>query len=357
MKQFFLILIILICGCHKTKKPQVLEEVPLTGSSEINFPERLSEWGFFEKPMHLLTPVAGIIPYDLNTPLFSDYSQKARFVSLPEGKQAVYDSAETMHFPKGTILIKNFYYQNELQSTSGTRRLIETRLLINEGKDWQPLTYVWNDEQTEGYLEIAGQSVPVSWKDEKGVLQQVNYSVPNLAQCKSCHERSGSLVPIGPTARQLNRLHVYGDETANQLTQWQKLGLLTAVPPTVEWPVIPVWDDEATGTLDERARAWLEINCANCHSRVGPAKNTGLYLTYNENDAYKLGIWKPPVAAGRGSGGLSYSIVPGAPDRSILVHRIESLDPGVMMPEVGRKMRHEEGIALIREWIKEMEPQ
>lgn len=78
---------------------------------------------------------------------------------------------------------------------------------------------------------------------------------------------------------------------------------------------------------------------------------TGLYLTFDETDPYKLGIYKPPVAAGRGSGGLKYSIVPGKPEESILIHRIESLDPGAMMPEVGRKVRHEEGIELVREWV------
>src|SRR5690606_5381795 len=97
------------------------------------------------------------------------------------------------------------------------------------------------------------------------------------------------------------------------------------------------------------------INCAHCHRAEGPARNTGLYLTFAEGDPYKLGVRKPPVAAGRGSGGLKYGIVPGEPEESILMHRIESLDPGVMMPEVGRKMRHEEGIALVRDWIKAME--
>lgn len=67
-----------------------------------------------------------------------------------------------------------------------------------------------------------------------------------------------------------------------------------------------------------------------------------------------LGIGKAPVAAGKGSGGRMFSIVPGSPDESILVYRIESTDPGVMMPEMGRRLVHEEGVSLIREWIQSM---
>ena len=107
--------------------------------------------------------------------------------------------------------------------------------------------------------------------------------------------------------------------------------------------------------LDKRARAWLEINCMHCHNPVGPANTTGFVLDYFETDPIKLGVMKPPVAAGRGSGGLLFDIVPGKPEESILVHRIESTDPGVMMPELPRRLVHKESAKLIRAWIKAME--
>ena len=92
-----------------------------------------------------------------------------------------------------------------------------------------------------------------------------------------------------------------------------------------------------------------------CHRADGPAKNSGLYLLASENDPSRLGVGKAPVAAGKGSGGLLYGIVPGKPDESILQYRIESVHPGVMMPELGRSITHEEGVALVRQWIKEMQ--
>ena len=67
-----------------------------------------------------------------------------------------------------------------------------------------------------------------------------------------------------------------------------------------------------------------------------------------------LGSYKKPVATGRGSGGLKYSIVPGKPDQSILLHRMESMDPGGMMPEAGRSLSHDEAAEMIRDWIAQM---
>ena len=104
----------------------------------------------------------------------------------------------------------------------------------------------------------------------------------------------------------------------------------------------------------DRARAYLEINCAHCHSADGPAKTSGLMLDYHETNPAALGVGKAPVAAGRGSGGRFYGIVPGKPDASIMVYRMEATDPELMMPEMGRKQTHEEGVALVREWIAGM---
>ena len=122
-------------------------------------------------------------------------------------------------------------------------------------------------------------------------------------------------------------------------------------------PRLPGWPSGTTprsGTLDARARAWLEINCAHCHNPDGPARNSGLDLLASQRNPTSFGIFKTPVAAGLGSGGLSYDIVPGQPDQSILAYRIASTHPGVMMPELGKRLVHEEGVALIRQWIAAM---
>jgi len=133
------------------------------------------------------------------------------------------------------------------------------------------------------------------------------------------------------------------------------VGILEGAPASPDRaPRVPVWDDPATGSLEDRARTYLEINCAHCHSPGGPGRTTGLDLTWGPQQPVELGVYKYPVAAGRGSGDRLFGIVPGKPDESILMFRLTSLDPGVMMPELGRRMVHEEGVALLRDWIVAM---
>jgi hypothetical protein len=113
-----------------------------------------------------------------------------------------------------------------------------------------------------------------------------------------------------------------------------------------------VWDDARTGDLNARARAYLEANCAHCHSRSGPASTSGLFLDIAEKDPAHLGVNKAPVAAGRGAGNLQFDIKPGDPEHSIMSFRMKTNDPAIAMPEIGREQVHKEGVALIEEWIR-----
>jgi uncharacterized repeat protein (TIGR03806 family) len=315
---------------------------------------KLSEYGFFVGPMADLKPATDLVPYALNTPLFTDYAEKARFLRLPEGKKAVYNDSTVFVFPQGTTLIKNFYYPLDMRDMSKGREIIETRLLILEEKGWKALPYIWNKEQTDAFLDVAGETRQVRYLDANGKSRQHAYIVPNLNQCKGCHNRSELMEPIGPSARQLNGLAEIEGKKQDQLDYWASHGLIDGLPEKSSRPLGVVWNDPGTGTLDQRARAWLDINCGHCHRRGGPASSSGLYLDIHEQDPLKLGVGKTPVAAGRGSGNLQVSIYPGQPDKSIMIYRMQSTDPGVMMPELGRSMNHSEGIALIRSWIKEM---
>jgi len=319
-------------------------------------PESLSAWGFFTGNLADQQPAAGVVPYRLNTPLFSDYAEKLRFVRLPAGQSVPYTPDDVLAFPVGTVLIKTFYFPTDFRQPDKGRRLLETRLLVHEATGWKALEYVWNAEQTDATLEVAGEQTSVVYTDASGKNHRQLYVMPNLNQCKGCHNRNETLMPIGPSARQLNGNLTYADGTANQLTYWQQHGLLTDLPALASVPKTPVWNDPATGSLDARARAWLDINCAHCHRPDGPASTSGLNLRHTETNPTAWGVQKTPVAAGRGSGGRQFDIVPGKPDESILVYRMESTDPGVMMPEVARKVTHREGVALVREWIRAMHP-
>lgn len=344
-----------LLSCQQSKQAKVEIRLPKgsdeTISEQLQYAAlgftKLSEYDFFKGKLSNLTPAENVLPYDLNTPLFSDYAKKKRFIYLPKGEKIGYREKEVLDFPVGTILIKNFYYDAG-QLNASSDKILETRLLIHKNDGWVALPYIWNTEQTEAYLEITGGKIPLMLAG-KG---QVNYNIPDMNQCKSCHDKGGRMTPIGPSVRQLNRPNLPDSSGVNQLTQMANMNWLEI--PDDELPKLAQWNDETSGSLGERARAYLDINCAHCHNDQGPAKNSGLNLTIHESDPYRLGVNKKPVAAGRGSANLKYGIVPSEPNASILVHRMQTTEPGTMMPELGRTVPHEEGIALIKSWIEKM---
>lgn len=316
--------------------------------------QKLSDYEFFQGKLAELKPAKNVIPYELNSPLFSDYAHKARFVKFPVGTSADYNAEEVLEFPVGTILIKNFYYPSDFRKPDGEKRIIETRLLLHKKDGWQALPYVWNDEQTEAFLQLTGATKNVSWLDEEGKQQQIAYAGPNMNQCKSCHSFNGKIKPIGPSARQLNKDYHFESGTQNQLQYLADEKYLKNLPSQNEIPKLVNYQNHAA-PLDDRARAYLEINCGHCHRKEGPAKNSALELLSKVDNPAAWGVGKTPIAAGKGSGGFKYDILPGHPEQSILLYRMNSLDPGIMMPELGRKMVHKEGVALVKQWIAEMD--
>ncbi|WP_417621133.1 SO2930 family diheme c-type cytochrome [Parasphingorhabdus sp.] len=301
-------------------------------------PRSLSDYRFF-KDKAGWQPNDRVVPYALNTPLFTDYAEKYRFIYVPQGKQAKADGDGLLDFPVGSALIKSFGYEID-----GKPRLLETRVLLHRADGWLALPYVWNDAQTEAKLKVAGARIAVTFTDPSGSARSISYGVPNKNQCKECHALSGAVTPIGPKARNLTH--------GGQLVDFARLGLIDREP-QVDYPIL-AWG-EATASVNDRARGYLDVNCAHCHNINGSASNSGLFLTYEEQMPVRLGIHKRPVAAGRGSGTHDFDIDPGAPGDSIMIYRLNSLEPGISMPEVGRTTVHEEGVALLSQWIAAME--
>ncbi|MBS0331665.1 MAG: hypothetical protein JSS35_02755 [Proteobacteria bacterium] len=299
-------------------------------------------------------PNAGVTPYALNTPLFSDYAEKSRFLYLPPGTRATYRPQGALDFPVGAVLVKSFAYPADFRKPTDKVRVVETRLLIHRRRGWVALAYVWNEAQTQAVLKRAGTRVDVSFADAHGKATQIDYHVPNQNQCKECHSLSGRLTPIGPKARNLNGDFPYPDGAENQLAHWTRIGLLAGAPTPDKAPRTAVWNDPAE-PLDARARAYLDGNCGHCHNPKGAASNSGLFLNLEEARPARYGVGKRPVAAGKGAGDLVTDLVPGKPDASIIVYRMASTEPGVMMPELGRSVVHQEGVALIREYIAKLE--
>jgi uncharacterized repeat protein (TIGR03806 family) len=298
-------------------------------------------------------PNGGLTPYDVATPLFSDYADKHRLIYLPPGAKARFAGPGLIDLPVGTVLVKTFAYPADFRRPTQNVRLVETRLLIHRADGWAPLTYVWNAAQDQAVLKRTGQRMPIGFIDAAGRARQVSYEVPNVNQCKQCHGQNGATTPLGPKARNLNWTYAYPGGAENQLAHWTRLGLLEGAPAPGEIPATPLWADAKT-PVGARARAYLDANCAHCHSRAGYASNSGLYLSLEETNASALGVGKRPVAAGRGSGGLEFGIDPGHPERSILLYRMISNEPGVMMPQIGRSVAHDEGVEAVRAYIAAM---
>lgn len=317
--------------------------------------EKLSEYGFFKNRLADLIPSDEVVPFDINTPLFSNYAEKLRFIKVPSGKKIIYNDSTWFDMPVGTILIKNFYFPVDFRHREKGRAILETRLLVNEEKGWVAYPYIWNEEQTDAFYDVAGEKKTVSYINKEGKSITADYLIPNKNQCKGCHLENKKLVPVGVAARHLNKDFAYTEQVKqNQLQHWQSLGLLSGLPDDIKnVPANAIWNDEKE-SLDKKARSYLDINCGSCHNPKGPANTSGFFLDMRETNPTALGVFKTPVAAGRGSGGFKYDIVPGKPDQSILLFRMKTNDPGMAMPELGREQLHKEGIELVWNWIKNM---
>lgn len=307
--------------------------------------KKLSSWGLFED-IASQTPAEGVIAYDLNTPLFSDYTVKDRFVRLPAGMTTAWNPSESLDLPTGSVLVKTFSYLKDRRDPAAGRRTLETRILVHGESGWHGASYVYGDSTDDAEVAIAGTLIDASWTHDDGATRMNRYAVPNQNQCKECHAEHDDIVtPVGPKVRNLR---------PERMQAMIDAGVLVGAPPVEQWPHAVVATDPATGSLDERARAWLDVNCGFCHNPSGAARTSGLFLDAPQTDPAKFGVCKAPVATGRGSGGLQYDIVPGQPDQSIMIFRIGSTDPEIRMPEIGRNLVYEEGLALIREWITAM---
>jgi len=330
IKPVFLALALSVAVGAMATASQPLEGVSDAAITDGGLVTKLSDFGFFADGVAQL-PADGVIPYRLNTPLFSDGAEKLRFVYLPPGAQAVADGEGLLALPVGAALIKTFAF-----TQNGRRQLVETRVLLHRADGWTALPYQWNDDQTEARLVIAGARVPITTP----AGETISYRVPNKNQCKECHGLNGAVIPIGPKARNLS---------ADWLAQQVASGQLDRMPQIPAF--LPVWETREDQPAAAAARAYLDVNCAHCHQPGATASNSGLDLRWQQHDAHAIGIGKRPVAAGRGSGGHEFDIVPGRSEASILVHRMKSLEGGVAMPELGKSTLDHDGISVVERWI------
>ncbi|MFK7832252.1 MAG: hypothetical protein AB8B52_03155 [Winogradskyella sp.] len=312
--------------------------------------QSLSDYGFFVGDLKNLEPTFGVLPYDLNSALFSDYSKKKRFIWMPNNSKATFVSdAEILDFPVGTIIIKSFYYDNVLPANN--TQIIETRLLIKKETGWIFANYTWNAEQLDATLDMNGSFVDVQWQQNNEV-KSVQYRIPSGAECHTCHKVMEVSKPIGPKPRNLNLTYNYDDGADNQLDKWVSIGYLeNTLPDNIA--TMPNYYDTGE-SLENRVRAYVDINCAHCHSEETHCAYRPLRLDYSDTDNLtNMGVC---VDADTDLGfDLGHIVEPGDARNSVLHYRLNSTETSNRMPLLSRSIVHVEGVELIEAWINSLD--
>ena len=349
---------------------QRIVPAPPPEANQPDFPRRLSDTGLFASTVDH-EPAPGVIPYSVNSPLWSDGAIKDRFLAVPGNAKIEFDGTTWptkppgWRFPDGTVLVKTFSLETEVGNPKSVRRL-ETRLLHHKrmtGDDdhngaqvWHGYTYVWNDDQTDARLLKASgldQEYRIQDAGAPDGFRKQKWHFPSRSECTLCHTMAAKYA-LGVDTAQMNRLHDYGHgETINQLTMFDELGMFAdELPSPVEQ--LPALADPADedAPIAKRARSYLHANCSHCH-RLWGGGLSDMTLTYDVPDAGTATLNAKPR---RGSFELEDAalIVPGHAERSVLHHRMTRLGLG-RMPHVASNRRDELGIDVIRRWIEAMD--
>jgi uncharacterized repeat protein (TIGR03806 family) len=335
------------------------------------FPTRLSQTGLFTSTTEM-APAAGLLSYTVNSPLWSDGALKERYLALPGDSKIKYNTLTYpqpapgappgWQFPDGAVAVKTFALEMEVGNVDSVRRL-ETRLLVHEtipGTDeygeelWHGYTYVWNDEQTDAFLlEAKGRDQEFVIKDAAapGGERKQMWRFPSRAECTLCHTMPGKYV-LGINTRQLNCDHHYDGVIANQLDTFDHLGLFEEPLPAKAADLPRIYDPSDTSvSLDRRARSYLDANCAHCHRKWGGGNAEFQLLPTLPLD--ELGIVDVALQHGDFELDNPHVLTPGAPDRSMILHRMEILGLG-RMPHIASGILDQDGVALIRKWIEQL---
>lgn len=323
------------------------------------FPTKLSETGVYADVQNQIV-AQGLIPYDVNSPLWSDGAAKQRFIGLSDVGQIEFNDKESWDFPDGTVLVKTF----SLPTVDNTGLSpVETRLMTRQDGQWYGYSYEWNDKLTDAVL------VPAAGKDREYVVQHAGVDIaerqtwhfPSRSECMVCHSRAAKFV-LGLSAAQMNREFDY-ENTGNPVNQLLALEHWSVFKspqsdsgeakhfqlskPIDELPRLANPYDN-TQPLENRVRAYLDSNCATCHVEAGggnslmdlsakaPLDKMRLLDIIPQHD--RLGVEDARL------------IAPGDPERSILLKRMEQRGRG-QMPPLATSRVDAAATMLLREWI------
>ncbi|HEX9980683.1 MAG TPA: hypothetical protein VGB50_08990 [Flavobacterium sp.] len=366
----FIAFIFVIIACSKsddddyTNVPVSPVVVDLT---QVPYP-KLSDYKFFDGALKNQEPSIGVLPFAPASVLFTDYAHKKRFVWMPDGTEATFNSDNTvLELPVGAALIKTFYYENVQNiSPAGGTRIIETRVMIRKSSGWIFANYVWNTDQTEAFYDVAGSFTSVTWTDENNITKSTSYRIPSEEQCIVCHKKKETVngqdvtvhIPIGIKPQNLNFNYNYGTTSKNQLTKWVEEGYLDAdfEMPSAENTTVNY--DDTSKSLELRVRSYVDINCSHCHMTDRHCDYRPMRYAFSEtaNNRANMGVCVETMDMQDFFPALSKIVTPGNVERSMMYYRINTTNEGYRMPLHGRTVIHEEGVSLIEQWINSLDP-
>jgi putative heme-binding domain-containing protein len=337
--------------------PGAIYTLEPTPPSDTNrkFPTRLSETGLFASTAKH-QPADGVIGYSINAEAWADGATSERFLGLPgDTKLGVFDSENVQvgylkgawKFPVDGVLAKTVSLAID-PARPEVRRRMETQILHYDGRDWHAYAYAWNDRQDDAELvpaEGATRTFPVEGTGE-GAWKRTWRTVARN-ECILCHTtRAGSLQAFTPA--QLNRTHAYGEVVADQLATLAHIGLFET-PAVTAAPTVDPYG--TAGSLEQRARSYLQLNCGHCHRRGGGG-------TAAIDLRPELPLAQTNLLSGRPTQGTfgihaAQLVAPGKPSHSVLYYRMATLGRG-RMPHFGSHEVDERGLHLMGDWIESL---
>jgi uncharacterized repeat protein (TIGR03806 family) len=344
-----------------------LEAAPAE-ASPATFPRKLSESGLFTNiKEHTMQP--GVIPYSVNSPLWSDGAHKERFVAIPQHAAADFQidlaAKNGWNFPDETVLVKSFAIDS-VEGEPSSRRWIETRFFTKQGGEWAGYSYVWNDEQTDAELapaEGVDRTLEITASD--GEKKSLPWRYPSRVECMVCHSRAANFV-LGLSTAQMNKEHDYGGGVEHQFRVLEQLRLLkepkgrrtdepkdggSAVDPSRLPRLVDPYDESQP--LEARARSYLHANCSICHTNAGGG-NAQMELTHTASLKRLNVIDVEPLHHKFGLPDARL-IAPGHPERSVLLYRMARRGVGSgQMPQLATNVVDQAAVRLFEDWIRSL---
>ena len=317
-------------------------------------PTRLSELGVFTN-LETLEVIDGLIPYKVNSPLWSNYAVKKRWMAIPNDgqidqpeEQIQFNSNEDWGFPEGTVFIKHFDLPTSNSDPSQLTKL-ETRFFIMaKNNTAYGLTYKWNEDQTDAFLQVGSSEEEYDIFENGEMVTTQTWQFPGRNQCMACHNANANFV-LGVKTHQLNS-EMYYPELGFEKNQLEYLSDIEILPPLSSSPntyPIAFNIENESALLDEKIRSYLDANCSSCH-RLGGVSDLTMDLRFHTPLELKNIINLPTLS--QSSDHRNLIVEPGNHQGSELWVRDQSEDEN-RMPPLGRNLVDHEYVEALAEWI------